>query len=55
MDPLFVASGTILGFWVFVSPSYVVHLKVEPNGPSFIYKVCEKSMLQGQLKKLFLC
>lgn len=49
MDPLLVASGTIsgfrdnLGFRVFLSLSSVIHLRTEPNGPSFISEVYEKS------------
>lgn len=39
---LHVNSEVVLGFKVFLSPSCVVHLKTEPNGP-FISKFCGES------------
>lgn len=37
MNPLLVASETVLGFLVFLIPSGVVHLKMEPNGLCFFF------------------
>lgn len=54
MNPLLVASETVLGFLVFLIPSGVVHLKMELNGPFFFKPISSArnaGLVQEQLKK----